>query len=169
MVNFTIDDRQLQNKLKELSRIVSDLTPVFKIMRDGWFKNNKTIFYEGNHKFYPKYKGKKDGSGNTAYMRWKQKHGKRKKAYPMLIGENGNIEAGLTSKTSQYAVKSVGRNYLVLGIKGKDYFEHANKERPYIFNKETGGKQYKLQTLGWINTVQNTIARRIKVQLGGNI
>lgn len=156
-------DKEFIKLLNQLGGIMSDLRPVFFSLKDDWYKNNKALFtLKGPGKYRP-YTGKRDASGNTAYMRWKSKHSIQKKPYPMLKAKNGRIESGTTDENSEYTYKQIEKQMMALGVKGIIYAGVQQKTRPFIFNKKSGGEFYQVQIKRFKSLLETVIQRRLAV------
>lgn len=168
MVKVEMNTKEFDAAIKKLSLNLSNMVPVWVSIKDDWYKNNRTIFTLISPGKYPDYRGKRDMTGDTPYMRWKRKHALQKSPYPMLKAANGRIEAGTTDENSEYTYKELHKSYMVLGVQNIPYaIRHQTgskgmPKRPFIFNARHGGEAYVVQMKRWLRLLQAVLKRRVE-------
>lgn len=155
MIKVNVIDKGFNKKINHAVGVFRDMSEFFNEISSDWHRTNDVELFKG-----------RSGPGRYKDLNEKYKEQKREKAgfvYPVLKGENERIFDGLTKKTSPYSVNEVKKDSLVMGVKDIPYAETHQKglrvrtrhgsfkmpERPFIFNEETGTKNFHLMINRW--------------------
>ncbi len=161
-----IGEKELNRNLKELNRVLDDMTPQLTSVADSWLLMNKELFRLKGKGKYTDYKGDRK-NGMTAYMRWKTQNAIQRSPYPMLKAKNGRIEDGLTDKHSIHTVRIISKHNLIMGIKnvsGALFHQKGGEiipQRTVVFNKPKHGERYYRQNRRFNNVITESLKRRI--------
>ena len=148
--NFRIRGYRFKGQIKGLNRILvqlrkhsNNLSPLFRIIRNDFFKSNKDEIFSQMGPNQPP--GFEDLSPSTIVM--KERLGV--KAYPILVMD-GNLMRSLTVLGDTQAIHKIGRKSMVLGTSDPKAGLHQN-----------GGVAYR-----WKSDETNAVPMRKPVQVG---
>lgn len=108
MITFKLSDERLSKAIKNASKKLGDLTPVYKVMASEWYKGNRSLFIRsGKGRFVdlsPKYKKRKTKALGSPY--------------PILEGFTSKLKDSLINPGNENAVNTiVNKKTLILGTK----------------------------------------------------
>jgi len=178
MITVDVIDKGFNKKIHKAIKTFNNLSDFFKEISADWHRTNEIELFKGRS-------GAGQWQGLSETLKQKALPEKQRYKYrkltklgkvPVMQGEDKRIRDGLTKTRSQYSVNKITSKNLIMGIENIPYAETHQKglkvktrygsfkmpKRPFIFNEETGTKNFHLMIKRWKRMFESYYKGRLR-------